>query len=208
MQLTHLDKIRFFNLSSFAYQAFIALWVIAEIYTVGNLWATDSLVFSSNGSSVHYCDFFSFYKCGKIVSSATPWLLYDPATQLLWLNKLIAPAVTHTIPFSQYTPPFCLFMGLLSFWPITWSYIVWVLGTATFALYALRRLLTDLNYLNRQERWLFMLAVVSSLPGWLSIRDGQCSWLILGMAALFIACFLKKKDFLAGFYLSIIAIKP
>jgi Glycosyltransferase family 87 len=199
---------RILNLSSFAYQAVIVLWGMLEIYLVGMLLAERRFFVDIQGNISCYCDFLSFYKCGKIVCSATPQLLYDFSTQMAWFNNLIAPTVTNTPNFSPYTPTFCLLMGTLSFCPIFWSYLIWMLGTVAFAFFALSHLLNTAGCLTKKERYLFLLAVFSSMPSWLTIREGQSSWLILGMAAFFISFFLRKNDFFAGLCLSLVAIKP
>ncbi len=202
------NRERIFNLSCFGYKAFILLWAMCGIYTVAVLLATNKFFFAVQGNVLQLTDFIEFYKCGKIVCSSTPQLLYDLPTQMVWLNKIIAPAFTTTPIFSPYTPPLCLVMAALSLCPMVWAYLIWMLGTGAFAFFALWCLLATVGHLTKEERVLFLLAVFSSLENLITLRNGQCCWLILGTGALFITCFLKRKDLLAGVCLSVIAIKP
>jgi hypothetical protein len=208
MDSTFEQKSRIFNLSCFAYQVLIALWSLMQICKVGQLLLSHAFFFTYQDHVLRFVDFLSFYKCGKIVCSTTPWLLYDQATQQICFNQLIAPLSTTVAACSSYPPPFYLLMALLSFSPIFWAYLIWMVGSVAFGFYGMWCLLDTVAFLKTKERVLFLLAVFSSLPSCNTIFLGQPGWLMLGAGALFVSCFFKKRDILAGLSLSIVAVKP
>jgi hypothetical protein len=88
------------------------------------------------------------------------------------------------------------------------SFIAWCALSFTFAAWGLALILTKERGFTIIAAVAFMLGTFVSFPSLLTLRYGQVAWFLLGAASLYYYFWIRGKDFLAGFFLALISLKP
>lgn len=181
--------------------------MIGSLGFIGKLLVANQLLTSSDGRTVHYCDFVLYKMGGTIFLSDSPQNIYDSATQLQTFNNLIAPLhVDHLDPLLY--PPF--FFAMMTPWallPLTLGFIIWsILGIAG-GLGTVLLLLRESQLLPARQHRTFLVGAVVFVPFFQSLEVGYSSLLLLIILAAFFWAFLTRKDVLAGLMLACSAFK-
>jgi hypothetical protein len=197
------------RLLSFAYLVAMLFWSFGYIYLTARLILNHTFFFYYESGHLHWTDFLSYYRCGKIVLSPERALLYDPVTQVNCFNTLIAPGHLNSGIIAQYTPPFCVFSSLFALASLDISYILWMTFSVVLAIFGLVLVLRLKNpSISKHLIFAFAVGVFVTMSSYTTLRTGQSSWLLLGCAALYYFSFNSSRDFWAGLFLSIMATKP
>lgn len=152
-------------------------------------------------------DFIHFYQCGAMTLSPDRLLVYDPAAQLDWTNKLISPAHVDELWFVQYVPFVFPLMMPFALLPLKTSYLVFCLVSTAVGLLPLVLIL-------KKRAWTALavfgmaLAALACYPGWQSIWWGQLAWFYLCLIGFYFISLKKKSDTSSGILLALLSVKP
>lgn len=158
------------------------------------------------GTSVS--DFVHFYQCGVMSLSEQREKIYDPAVQLEFTNRLIAPDRIDNVFYIQYVPFTFPMMIPLALMPIQQSYLLWYglsLAAGIGAQYALMRVVGKFG---KMEKFILIAAVFASAPSIIALSIGQTSWFLLAYLSILFIALRNSKETLGGLALAMVAIKP
>jgi hypothetical protein len=195
------------NLLFFAYASFLAIFSIAFVLFIINAALADELTIHSDNGNLYLADFIQYYRDGKIATSIDHDHIYDRDVRLKWLNQLIG---SHHVenPLLTQGPPLqvLLVLPLLKF-SLSKAHLIWALSSLLIGLAALAILVGANWRYHPRISSLILLGTTASLPGVFALYDGQTSWFLLGMTAIYWYAWLKKRDWLAGLFLTLSIIK-
>jgi hypothetical protein len=152
-------------------------------------------------------DFVEFYTAGCMAASADSHKIYDADLQLQYMNKIIAPYHLDSPAYCQYTPlVFIMMIPLASFPPET-ALVLWSVGGLIAGFLGAIVLMRHLRWTWRQ-RILFLLLLLTSSVGVLTLAMGQISWWYFGLLSVYLYCLMTGKDLWAGIALTFTVVKP
>lgn len=156
----------------------------------------------------HVIDFFQYYQASELARSHLDSCnVYNPETQKAWFNKLVAPLSSNEVFYNQQPPNFFPFLYPLSLLPANYSYVLWCITQTLFGLGSLYAL-SSYGSLKGRDRVLFLLGVLASFPAYSLIWHGNTTFWLVGWLSAYILCFMKKRDILAGMFMSFATFKP
>lgn len=192
------------NLLSFAYAAYLIMWMLLASGQLVSLALSGELLFLADGPRI--CDFVNHYMAGSMVFSADSQRVYDPAVQLSWCNRLIAPGHIDRVFYFQYPPHAFVLLAPLSLMPIYVAYWCWSAASLAAACAALVSVLGRRSVPSVRAP-IFLLGVMASMPAWLTLRLGQWSLFVLALICLYFAALRSGRGFAAGIGLALASVK-
>lgn len=165
---------------------------------------------SADGGHYQHIDFISYYMAGSLAAQdrETRLKAYDPAVQMEYYNKAIAPAEIDRTIFFNYPPYAFPLMTIFSFLPLRAAYLVWnalALGAAAVALFLAGRAAQRLNAFALCG---VIAMFVLSFPGCDALMDGQTTWWFVALIALSYWGLKTDRNVLAGIATGLLAFKP
>lgn len=152
-------------------------------------------------------DFVEFYTAGCMAASKDRHKVYDADLQLQYMNKIIAPYHLDTPAYCQYTPlVFIMMIPLASFSPEN-ALLIWSGGGLCVGFLGALVLMQHLRWALRQ-RILFLLLLLSSFAGVLTLAMGQISWWYFGLLSVYLYFLITGKDVWGGIALALTVVKP
>lgn len=158
---------------------------------------------------VVFIDFFKYYICGKLASAHdihdrhSP---YDPNVQYKYLASYANATDRQKVEYIEYPPQDFVLMMPLAQLPPHQAYIAFVLANALLGSGGLLYLCSV-----QKKGWrsiCYILAALACAPMFRAVTLGQPTFGLLGLIALYIATWQRKRDLAAGLLLAVIAIKP
>jgi len=191
-----------------AYLSVLCVFLLASVQFILDLFRRHELMVNYHGDQLEFSDFLAFYMLGQIAVGPDAHRLYEPATQLAYFNRLLAPYSVDKPFFAECVP----FVSVLMI-PFTWlrpenAYLMWLGLTVVFGMGALFLWLRRERSLNLLQVGTVLLATAASFPGLLSLRMGQQGWNVMGLVSLFWWGFCSGKDFMAALGLALLSFKP
>ncbi len=199
---------RAMRLAAFAYFVFTLLWTVLNLADVIDRASSGTLSYFAVGDRWLVTDYVHFYEAGKIALSADRLQAYDPAVQLAWLNRIIAPVQTDSESFVQYMPFVFPLMTPFASIPLHWSQVLFAFSTLAFGAVCLLALTRRGRQWNLRSAAIFIVAVASSLPSVQTIVTGQISWFLTAVTAIYCLVFVKRREYIAGACLALATVKP
>ncbi len=168
----------------------------------------NTTVYSVKNGVFEHIDFINTYMMGKLSLSSESHKIYDAATQLIWYNKVIAPAHTDVCTYFQYPPFYYPLFSPLSFLSLREAFLTW--NALTIAIGSLSLFLAGRagSGLSARYSLLIILGAMASFPSSDCARDGQLSWILVALISLFYYGLVRKLDFAAGIALGVTTLKP
>lgn len=160
------------------------------------------------GRGFSLADYALFYQSGKMCGGKLRQQIYDPASQLIVLNQVTYPVTFLVVPFNQNTPLFFVLMTPWALMPPRLSFSIWHLCSVAAGLAALSFFCKAAAKFSRVDCWLICLAAISSGASMMVLRQGQTSWYLFGLVALFYVAYKRRQDWVAGLFLALASIKP
>ncbi len=153
-------------------------------------------------------DFFQYYQASQLsLSFPDCHNVYNPETQRLWADHLVAPLSTNEVFYNQQPPIFFPLLLPLSFLPLNISYIAWCLLQTVFGLSFLF-VLSGLGKLKQSDRLLLCLGVLSTFPAYICLWHGNTTFWLLGALSAYIYFCQKNRPVLSGLFLALSTFKP
>jgi hypothetical protein len=165
-------------------------------------------VFDRQSNSFRFLDFDNSYMCAKLAASPLRHAVYDPASQLSFFKQWLAPLQITTSPYCQVVPWYFVFAIPFGLFPLPVAYVIWNLLFCSFGIIGLRQLMRYLGRFDRKERIFLYVWLFAFFPAQAAIFDGQNSWFLLGLSALYCKFWLESRDTPCGIVLSFVTVKP
>ncbi|MDO6964687.1 glycosyltransferase family 87 protein [Rhizobium alvei] len=179
----------------FAFLVVLAGLLIGIHYHIG-LWTLLDNGFSEMSERLPYWDFTNLWAGGLMARQGHADWLFDVEQYRSALRSMFSP----DLPNQEWSyPPSILLIGVpLSYLPIGWAYIVWILGSLIALAFALQCLKLD---------WRLLLVALLSPAAFMSALFGQNG---IVTAALLIGCFhfADRRPILSGILAGLLTVKP
>ncbi len=197
------------NLIWFGILAALTLWQLPVFYLLFAAPVIDgSLTKNASGCRPILGDFVNFYYAGSISLLPERSRAYDVTVQEGWRSRVVPlelyPANFHV----DYMPFVFPLMIPLTVLPIGAAYIAWGILTLAFGAWAIFILAKSTGLFETKHIAVFILILISSYPSLHALRNGQATWLLLGLACFYFYSLIKGFDVLAGLTLALSSIKP
>jgi hypothetical protein len=155
-------------------------------------------------------DFISFYTGGTIIRHGMGSQLYELAIQaLIQQNILGFTVIFYDGVLSYLNPPhFALLMIPFSLLPLNLAFWCWIALQIMVLILSIKRLYLITSDWNKIDRQLLFCAFLAFPPLGFQFLHGQLSSIILWFIIEFYLSIKNNKDFWAGFWLALAAIKP
>ena len=155
-------------------------------------------------------DFIAFYAAGRIAQNEGPGHVYDLDLQRHYEEQVVGFAILpeHISPYLH--PPFVVPIAqLVSGDNFIFSFILWNLVMLAFLVGGTIPLLSLFwEGLDRKEKMILLASILLFYPSFVSLINGQDSAILYLGGCLWLVGLLKKKDWLAGLGLTIMAVRP
>ncbi len=171
----------------------------AQVYTTNK----------ENGSFQHI-DFISYYMAGTLAreDEKTRKQAYDPAVQMSFYNKAIAPAKIDRPIYFNYPPYAFPLMTLFSWLPLRSAYLAWNALSLIAAAIALFMAGKAAGKLSNFALCGIIAMFVLSFPGCDALMDGQTTWWFVALIALSYWGLKTNRNVVAGIATGLLAFKP
>ena len=196
---------RFLNL---AYMLFAVIVLFSALSMCREAMEKNQFFVSTEDGHTMVQSYVPSFVAGKITLFDHRQRPYAEDVQLEWTNKVIEPYHVNRVMIGQFVPYFYDLMAPFAMLTLEQSFIAWCALSFTFALWGLALVLTKERGFSILASVAFMLGAFVSFPSLLNLRYGQVAWFLLGAASLYYYFWIKGKDFLSGFFLALISLKP
>lgn len=154
-------------------------------------------------------DIRAFYTSGLMINHKITNNFYDFSTQYYWQKTVFpVPKIQFLMPF--FNPPFvALIFSPLALFSIKSAYVAFSIINIIIALVSFY-LITSQIYKSSEKpkHVLSLVLIIFCFPAWITVFQGQFSFFaLLGFVASWY-CFKREKSMLAGFFLSLLWIRP
>jgi hypothetical protein len=200
------EKVR--KLLGFAYFCLIALWFCGYLFLIGRLMLANQLFLFRKDDLLYFIDFTLYYAASQMILDGYGHSIYSPYLQLAYYNRLIEPAHIDKVVYLQYLPTNLLMLAPFAAVPMWLAYTLFMLVSVGLGWWAIVYLAGGHLKVTAPRASGLLLAISVTIPSWTTLRDGHFTWLLVAMCCFYCALWLKHRDILAGFVLSLIAIKP
>jgi hypothetical protein len=184
----------------------IALFVYCLTIVLMPLTGDRPFVTQSQGKT-GVSDFVILYEAGVLAVSPDRQRIYDPAVQLDYCNRLIAPDRLSSPFYLQYPPWFFTLMAPWAVLPFKAAFAVWTVFWLAIAALSLIQLLRLGEITSKLDRSLLIAMALASAPIILSLKLGQTSLWLLSSLCLFCYGWRIKSDKLVALALVLSSIK-
>jgi len=197
----------------YAFVLLILSWLNLKI--VLEQYPANAFLAKVHSDNMNFIDFSKYYLCGKVAFTKDSQEFYSYPNQKKLFDDLINGGSEGNFPPAQAIefPPYVLpLMYPISRLPFPqafqfWTMLNWI-GLAT-GISLLCRLGTDKNNINSKfTPVVIALAALCAPPILRTFMVGQPTGILFCFFSLYIYFFIKKKNILAGIFLSLISIKP
>ncbi len=184
------------------------MWTICELGQVIWFFLDKNLSIFHSGSQIGITDFVHFYIAGKITSSPLRTEAFNWDAQRQFFESITKIHLSGADFYTPYFPLVFLLMVPFVSLPLEVAHLVFDIITTGFGLLGIWYLLKQLNYLHKPMSAFVVFGILASNASWRNWTQGQIMWLFVGLTAIYLACFVSKKDLQAGVALALSIIKP
>lgn len=196
------------RLLNFAHLCTLGAFALGYLFLIAKQMVANKLLFFSTNGTAYINDFVHFYQAGLMTISEQAKLVYDPAVQLAWSNRITNPVQVSQVFYIQYVPFIFPLMVPLALFPIVPAYLFWSFVSLSIGIAGIAILLRNLRQWNSKNTALMILGILASMPSYMALLLGQLSWILLGIYCIYYWCWQRKKDLLAGVALALTSVKP
>jgi len=154
-------------------------------------------------------DMRAFYTSGLMVNHGVVFNFYDFSTQYFWQKTIFPlPAIELLMPF--FNPPFvALIFSPLALLPVKNAYVVFSVLNIFISLITFHLIISKVYKKAEKSKYFLSLAfILFFFPVWMTIIQGQLSFLILlGFVASWYL-FKQERSFLAGVAIALLWVRP
>lgn len=192
----------------FAYLSYLVMWTICEIGQVIWFFLDHNLSMFHSGGQVGVTDFIHFYIAGKITCSPFRTEAFNWEAQRQFFESLTNIRLTGADFYTPYFPLVFLFMVPFVSLPLELAHLVFDIVTTAFGLFDIWWLVKESGYAAKPISFFVVMGILAANPSWRNWTQGQIMWFFLGLTAIYLACFMSKKELLSGIALAFSTIKP
>jgi hypothetical protein len=199
------------DLVRFGILCFLAFWFIALMSLLLTTKPEDLFSSVDANGVVSISDFLHYYQAAAITLSDQRHLVYDPAVQLQFMNRLISPRHVGTVFYFQCVPYTCPIVAPLALLSKEAAYVVWLVlslicGCAGIPF--INKLRPKKEQFDKIDLGLILLGVMASASGIITFKLGQFSWFLVGLYSFYFWGLRRGRPILAGAMLAISTFKP
>lgn len=188
--------------------AILTCWVVVSYAALVTTWQDGRLFVGQSGSNIRVGDFVPFYMGSLMArdSLSHKFDIYDPAVQLAYTSKILAPVQIQR-PRCLQSPPYLIALLLpLSIFDMRTAWVIWTLAALCAAASAIWYL-SKIAFSSILSRILMVASFFAFYPAWLAIGQGQTAPFIFAGLVLFFHLLSKQRFLASGLAAGIISIK-
>jgi hypothetical protein len=202
------SKDKLANLLSFAYIAFMGLFLAAQLVRLFMDAQSGALAFYASNNHFFISDFVHFYVMAKMALSTQAHQAYNLDVQQQVFYQVVHPPKVDERFCTQYMPFLYPLVIPLVLFPVHMAHFVWSSASLALGFVGLVVLLKSLDVRNAKTIAAILFAGGASMPSIITLYFGQISWFLAAFVALYITFWLQKRDYLAGIFLAFTTVKP